>query len=971
MIHSRAIVLTQQYVSELYNFGNVTNLLDGMMETVIGFGSRSVVYAQGKKPVARMLCREYTALAPCQIARVRFRERTTSDGSTTVVARLVLNRMPDAVQLLYRVSFMYVRTLNGLRVSGIHIVRDAQHESTYRIIGANALAHSLEQQPKLQAQLQAQHDVMESYVDCAYVIYQLDGQHTLSFCSDEFWTMLGYASLAELTAKAEGSLLALVAEEDRGKLQQSLTQQLERKAVYQVEYRLKRQDGTLLWVMECGRTVTEKGKMVCNSMVTDITPLKKTRESLIYREAFDRLTGLYNKNTFYQRVQEILRLYPKQDFEIMRMDIERFKVINELFGEESGNQLLQYIARFFHHLDVPNIVCGRIHSDHFVVCYPVEDHADTRRRLIASLEAMAASFSLDYKVVLRFGVYRVKNRHLTVAVMCDRAGLALHKAKQNGLMVCGEYSEQMRQYIVDEQAIVNEMNEALEKRQFILYLQPKYDLTTDTAIGAEALVRWQHPTRGFISPAAFIPVFEHNGFIFQLDCYVWEEACRLLRRWIDEGRQPRPLSVNVSRVDLYSGNLVQVLESLVKKYDLPPQLLELELTESAYVDNPQQIIEVTKQLQERGFVILMDDFGSGYSSLNMLKDLPVDILKIDLKFLDDKGKSGRGGNVLNSVVRMAKWLHLPIIVEGVETRQQVEFLRTIGCNCVQGYYYSRPLPIAEYEKLTDQAEYHPEQQQQWLDGADFEELLNPNTQFNLLFNSIHGGIGLYELTSEGFELLRANDGYFVMFGYDRATFDMNAFHVVECIHEADREKFLQVVRKAGDLLRVCECRLRRCTTDGRWLYLKVRVSPIVRESNDQLFYMILEDVTELEQKTRLIQDLFDHVPAGVGIYTLRGNDATMTLLSRPILELNEMTGAEAVDYAGGSLRKLLGDATMEKFRTAALQAAQDGQTVEIVYDFTTPVSGEKKRLQALINATAVGDGSYHCYALLKDVTASG
>ncbi|MGL6015591.1 MAG: EAL domain-containing protein, partial [Selenomonadaceae bacterium] len=202
-----------------------------------------------------------------------------------------------------------------------------------------------------------------------------------------------------------------------------------------------------------------------------------------------------------------------------------------------------------------------------------------------------------------------------------------------------------------------------------------------------------------ISPAVFIPAFERNGFIMELDIYIWEIVCRLLRKWIDAGYDPQPISVNVSRLDLYRTDLCDVLNNMVKKYNLDPGLLQLELTESAYTENPQQIIEVTKQLQKMGFPILMDDFGSGYSSLNMLKDISVDVLKIDLHFLDSQDESGRGGNILNSVVRMAEWLKIPVIAEGVETKQQADFMRDIGCYCVQGYYYSKPIGVEEYEAL--------------------------------------------------------------------------------------------------------------------------------------------------------------------------------------------------------------------------------------------------------------------------------
>jgi EAL domain-containing protein (putative c-di-GMP-specific phosphodiesterase class I) len=209
---------------------------------------------------------------------------------------------------------------------------------------------------------------------------------------------------------------------------------------------------------------------------------------------------------------------------------------------------------------------------------------------------LAVSFALDYRIDFYFGVYTIKNRDLAVTTMLDRAAMGLFKASRNGMIVCGEYEDDMRENMVSEQVIVNNMNGSLERDEFIVYLQPKYNLNTEKVVGAEALVRWIHPQLGFVSPAKFVPIFEQNGFIYQLDKYVWEKTCQMLREDIDAGRPVMPVSINVSRVDFYSPNLVQVFEDLTAKYNLDPRLLELELTESAYVENPQQIIEITSQL---------------------------------------------------------------------------------------------------------------------------------------------------------------------------------------------------------------------------------------------------------------------------------------------------------------------------------------------------------------------------------------
>ena len=698
MDRNKTLMMTKNFIMKLYNLGSVHDIIAHMEDSITGFGTQSRFYSVGTDAVSTLLYKELALVSPCKVVKIRLKEEHISRESSTVFATVVLRTAREGNALaMHRILFMYHLPPGGAgyRLTGIHITKDIRHASTYRLISTSMLNRQLENQTD---ELQATR-VVPAYASSAYVIYRMDAGHPFLSSSDELWQMLGYTEEGDIRPEHPQGMLQLIYEKDRCVIQNELRLQLLCKASYQLEYRMQRQDGSLLWVIECGRCVpTTSGELHCHSIVLDITPLRETSESFVYHESYDELTRLYNKRAFYQKAQELISLYPEKTFEIMRMDIERFKIINDLYDEEAGDELLKYIARFFLNANLPQTVFGRLHSDHFLLCYPSE--GNNRQRFITSLSALAASYVLDYNIIPRFGVYKVTDRGLSVSTMCDRAGMALNKAKRSGLLVCGEYDEHMRQSIVNEQAIINDMAGALAQREFIIYIQPKYETASERIVGGEALVRWMHPVRGCISPAEFIPVFEHNGFIFQLDQFVWEETCRLLRKWQDEGNEPFPISVNVSRVDLYNANLVDILYSLVQRYDIPARLLELEVTESAYMDNPQRLIEVTKRLQSMGFVILMDDFGSGYSSLNMLKDMPVDLLKLDLKFLDsNRDHAGRGGNILNSIVRMAKWLKLPVIAEGVETQQQAEFLRFIGCDYAQGYYYSHPVSVEEYEHL--------------------------------------------------------------------------------------------------------------------------------------------------------------------------------------------------------------------------------------------------------------------------------
>lgn len=316
--------------------------------------------------------------------------------------------------------------------------------------------------------------------------------------------------------------------------------------------------------------------------------------------------------------------------------------------------------------------------------------------------------------------------------MYDRANLAAKHCKGNYIRNYAFYTRQMSQEIEKEQRIVNSMKSALENHEFVVFYQPKYGLSDNQIAGAEALVRWKHPERGMISPGEFIPVFERNGFITKLDYYVWEQTCIQLRKWMDEGKNPLPISVNLSRISLYNKDIVNVICNLVDSYRIPRRLFQVELTESAYNTNPKAVQDMMQRLREEGFYILMDDFGSGYSSLNVLKDIVVDVLKMDMKFFAGDDREGRGENIMAAVIRMAKWLNMPVVAEGVERIEQVEFLRSIGCEYVQGYYFAKPMPVEEYEKLQFDRP-HAERKKETERLVDIDSLWTPASQLESLF----------------------------------------------------------------------------------------------------------------------------------------------------------------------------------------------------------------------------------------------
>ena len=407
----------------------------------------------------------------------------------------------------------------------------------------------------------------------------------------------------------------------------------------------------------------------------------------------DKLTQIYNKEFFYHKCERILSLSEHKTYEIIYANIEKFKLINDLYGPRIGDELLKLTAQAISRNLKSGAFCGRLNADHFGIFMEKETRLDDFFRNIA----------LDLKqfhqeVVIRYGIYQVEDKEVPIDVMFDRAKLAINSIKGRYGIYYAYYDDSIREEMLREQFLTAAMKEALKNKEFQVYLQPKYDLRNQNIIGAEALVRWNHPKDGLLPPAVFIPLFEKNGFITELDMYVWEIACQYVHQWMEAGLSPIPVSVNVSRMDVYHPDLLSTLKHLVMKYEIPVDCLHLEITESAYTKDNLQVIHVVKDLRNFGFIVEMDDFGAGYSSLNMLTELPIDVLKLDMRFLNNKEKS-KEVILLNFVINLAKELHLKIVAEGVETKKQELLLLELGCDYGQGYLYSKPIPFADFNRL--------------------------------------------------------------------------------------------------------------------------------------------------------------------------------------------------------------------------------------------------------------------------------
>lgn len=551
----------------------------------------------------------------------------------------------------------------------------------------------------------------------------------------------------------------------------------------------------------------------------------------------DSVTGLYTKLKFYQEVRRLLVDAEEETFAFMRIDIDRFKMINNFYGIKEGDKVLVSVANELKRVSMvfENFVYGRLENDVFAVCVPYkEENIDL---IIKALQINMKKVNKDYNIKVSCGVYIIKDRTMDVSEMYDRAFLAAKNCKGKFVESVAYYDDSMIENMRQEQFIINEVNKAIDEEQFEVFLQPKINLVTDKSYGAEALVRWKHPERGMISPGEFIPVYERNGIIGRLDQYMWRHVCMLLRRWIDEGKNPNPISVNVSRVNIYNPHLVEILKKLITEYRIPAGLLNLELTESAFMEDQALVMKTMSRLHDIGFKIMMDDFGSGYSSLNVLKDMEVDYLKVDMKFLQqDQEFNGKGEKVLTSVIRMAKWLHLPSIVEGVETIEQVDFLKCIGCEYAQGFYYAKPMPVKEYEAFLEMENKRASEISADENTGIVNELWNTRSSVSHFFDMLDMPVAIYEYRNDKLELLRANTRYDNEIVFEKGIDEEEHNRRVNEERQILKTQFGKLVR--GEYFGPVEYEV----TEDLWYRLSIK--PVGKRSDTMIIMVTFNDISE-------------------------------------------------------------------------------------------------------------------------------
>lgn len=416
----------------------------------------------------------------------------------------------------------------------------------------------------------------------------------------------------------------------------------------------------------------------------------------------DTLTGLYNQNYFYEYAVQLDQYFPNWEMDAVVIDVDHFHLVNSLYGRQFGNEVLVKIADTIRSIlsDTMDGYACRYEADKFYLyCTHLDDYEVIRSQIMEELFTLGD----DKRVRIRLGVYPDVERQLGMEERFDRAKLACNRIRNNYTQAIAYYDNKLHKDAIFAERLIHDIHDAIVNKNLVVYYQPKYGVQGEKPVlkSAEALIRWNHPEFGMISPGKFIPLFEDNGLIQILDHFVWEEAAKQIRKWKDEYGVTVPVSVNVSRMDIYDPRLETRLLDILKDNGLEPSEYMLEITESAYSDDSSQLIEVVQSLRDKGFKVEMDDFGSGYSSLNMLTMLPVDVLKMDMQFVRNVHTDENSYKLIKLVMEIAEFMNFTVIAEGVENEEQYNLLKQAGCDLIQGYYFSKPVPADEFAQFFD------------------------------------------------------------------------------------------------------------------------------------------------------------------------------------------------------------------------------------------------------------------------------
>ena len=618
--------------------------------------------------------------------------------------------------------------------------------------------------------------------------------------------------------------------------------------------------------IDCGMC----GYKTCKNMATAIAYSYTKKENCIHymndemrhRLYTDTVANCPNREAFIEKVTQVIEQNPNKKYRLYCGDINKYKVINELYGSDIGDAVLRTISSKLKEILDGNGWYARITSGQFA--FFLEENIDNIQKIMNLKSFDCTALGINYPITMRFGFYSMqdntnKEEH-NVMNMINSAILAMDLRVTQQENTYSAFTQSLKQKQHDEAKLSTLMKSALDNNEFVLWFQPQFSSASGKLVGAEALCRWINNEGQIISPSIFIPVTEKNGFIRYLDKEIWRKAFSMLRRWIDEGFDPVPISINVSRVSLESEGIYYTIKYLKDEYKIPPELVHFEITESAYIGDEGNFLQRINQIRSLGFKIAMDDFGSGYSSLNSLKDIPIDIIKLDMGFLNNNldpsidnpsSQTNRGGTIISSVIHMAQKLKYITIAEGVESQEQLHFLKSIGCDIIQGFLFAKPMPEEAFIKILKekdkQFELKTEQMQQG--QFDIARFINPTTQESYIFDHFVGAALIVEYmpSKAHTTVLRTNNQAKELFGVADRQFDVinNLFsRFTQSVNGKALKKAFEEACKTKEEVK-CEVRIHNLSKHDI-KHIRAHIWQINTNMRSYVFYILFEDISEFK-----------------------------------------------------------------------------------------------------------------------------
>lgn len=680
-------------------------------------------------------------------------------------------------------------------------------------------------------------------------LYNIEDKYLVPATEGSFRSFYDYA-LDQLIHEEDSQAYAEAMDPD------TLSQRLARTdsrlpGVLEFQCRVRSPEGGWRWVEQVvvGGEANKLPEGLVYCYVYDIQNIKDreagvTRVRSHNRAIHDPLTGLLRENDFFNASKAMLN-NRSINWMLIVIDLEQFKLFNEWYGRNAGDRVLARIGSgLTKDAEACDGIAGYMGNDDFCLLVPA-GRIDPKE-LYENVHRVIVRFGVSIGFLPSFGI-SCSNGNTSILNLFDQASLACQHAKQDFKNRIRTFDPSMYNKTAEDYRILSDFQDALKNREITFWLQPQVRASTGNIVGAESLARWIRPNGQMVPPSAFVPVLEKYGFIPDLDKFIWENVCQWSRSCLDRGLPLIPVSVNVSQVDIFTLNVTEHFCALLERYGLPRASVKIEITESACGEDSQKVRDTVQQLREQGFVVLMDDFGTGYSSLNMLHELNIDIIKLDAYFLHLNNTSDRKGmRILESIVNMAKTLTLPIIVEGVETESQKDYLMSLGCRYMQGYFFYKPMPVANFEALIADSDRVDNRGFLFKANDQFRirEFLNDAIYSDAMLNNIIGPAAIYAWHGDAVDIVRFNQQFFET--VNAPDFDQRLEGIQQFMPEKDRKRLFELLAQAdNDRLNGAGGVMSFARVDGDYSRFLIHFYFLNETDGSKRFYGAARDVTEM------------------------------------------------------------------------------------------------------------------------------